>query len=1262
MTRFDIPECRTDFRANRQASSAAGKAKCRLPVYAEIGSFFVALCLLGPTSGFQAEQLRGEEQPSHAHRVWPSQPPADCPFPKSTELAGIAFTGRFAHYNDDNKNLSHMIGDTWYPSWAADGNLYSPWTDGFLRGFKSASWAGEKATTGHAAILGDDPLRLSFANVGVHAGSAAPYAGRYPCANLVYNGVWYLGTYCLNDSEGDPNKGLNWDILGPFVGFRYSRDYGKTWTDTPHTPARPLFPEPAKVGGTLKMGVPHVVDFGKNMQHSPDGKAYLVCHGATDPDPKPRPANLSWVTGDQIYLARVTPSPENMNDMSKYEFFAGHDEQEQPIWTHDFSKIKPLLDWNNNCGGAAVTYNPGLKKYLMCVNDGNDTVSKMHTYILESDRITGPWKLVVYMRNFGEQAYFSNIPSKFISADGRTAWLCYSANFTNVALPKLPKLKFDPPAGHPVGEAAPMVWQEIKLLPLTATDQARVGPAPASTAVKSVRLVLPPQPSPVLQNIGRVFVRQIESRCDAKVVSKGDAPLTVELMIEPGIGEEGYKIADGPNGTIRIIGNDARGVLYGVGKFLHTSVFGSQGFSPSAWRGTSVPKMPHRLMYLASHFQNYYQVAPIEDVTRYVEDLSLWGVNGLVVWFGMEEFNGINDPKAQAMLVRLRALLKTAKDLGLSTGIGGVGNDGYRNTPSELRATMVPFNQGVELCPNKPGVVELELQFCQEKFEAFKSVGLDYWFIVPYDNGGCGCEKCAPWGINGFLKVAEPEARAFRRAYPKGKVVMSTWYFDHPQIFSGEWAGLTAKFKAKKPDWVDCIMADNFEAYPRYPLDNGVPGGLPLLNFPDISMYGQNPWGGYGANPHPGRLQQRWDETKKHLSGGMPYSEGVYEDLNKVICAQFYWDRDHSAMQTVKEYAAFEFSPEVAEDVATVVEIFEKNHQRDQVGESAVNAYQLVEQADAKLTPQARSAWRWRLFCIRAAIDQEIYRNSLGQGRDKVFRQACDELTKISRAENVWSVLRPVPIPAVNVEGPGLPANYTEAIAASKPVAWWRMDKFHDRNITDATERKNEALFENGVTLMVPGNRATNADEKPNDRAACFAGGRMTAAIEKLPDSYSVEFWLYNTLPNTARPVTAYIFSRGVAGPEGTPGDNLGISGTSSVNVIPPGRLFFYNGDAAKQVMGKTELALETWNHVVLVRNGKKIAVYLNGRSTPEVFGEMEKGYPDGVTQLFVGGRNDNFANFQGRIADVSVYDRALTPQEAEGHHNAAGQNAIPSK
>ena len=99
------------------------------------------------------------------------------------------------------------------------------------------------------------------------------------------------------------------------------------------------------------------------------------------------------------------------------------------LGTNDFKHIKPLMEWNNNMGCVTVTYNAPLKKYMMCVTDGGNTSSRMNSYILESKDITGEWKLISYMKNFGEQAYFLNIPSKFISADGELTWLLYSGNF-----------------------------------------------------------------------------------------------------------------------------------------------------------------------------------------------------------------------------------------------------------------------------------------------------------------------------------------------------------------------------------------------------------------------------------------------------------------------------------------------------------------------------------------------------------------------------------------------------------------------------------------------------------------------------------------------------------------------------------------------------------------------------------------------------------------------------------------------------------------
>jgi len=397
-----------------------------------------------------AEETARPQSQTRSPLIWPSQPPEGCPFEQSQDIVGVAFTGLHSDYH---------VADTWYPSWASDGNLYSPWTDGQLEGVRSSS-GGKNATTGQAIMTGDDPLNLKLKNLGLVRGDPTPYQGRYPCGSLVYNGVWYYGTYCLGPAGRIEHEGVvwNWPVLGPMPGFRVSTDYGKTWIDTPHTPANPLFPEPAEFMGPVKIGAPHFVDFGKNMEHSPDGKAYLVGHGAEDNDPKPRYANLSWITADQIYLIRVKPSVENVNDLSKYEFFGGHNAKGEPIWTKDFSKIEPLVDWNNNSGCVTMTFNAPMKKYLMCVTDGWPTCAKMSSYILESDRITGPWKLVTYMKDFGEQGYFLSIPSKFIRKDGRTAWLCYSANFAR-NWRKGVEVRENPPGSH-----YGLVLQEIKLL------------------------------------------------------------------------------------------------------------------------------------------------------------------------------------------------------------------------------------------------------------------------------------------------------------------------------------------------------------------------------------------------------------------------------------------------------------------------------------------------------------------------------------------------------------------------------------------------------------------------------------------------------------------------------------------------------------------------------------------------------------------------------------------------------------------------------
>jgi len=260
-------------------------------------------------------------------------------------------------------------------------------------------------------------------------------------------------------------------------------------------------------------------------------------------------------------------------------------------------------------------------------------------------------------------------------------------------------------------------------------------------------------------------------------------------------------------------------------------------------------------------------------------------------------------------------------------------------------------------------------------YEKLADIGLDIVDFWPYDEGGCGCDKCRPWGSNGFLKLSRDFAQLGRRYFPNLKTVLSTWLFDTPP--EGEWQGLDQAL-AKDAEWVDYIMADAHEDFPRYPLDVGVPGNRPLLNFPEISVWGNSPWGGYGANPLPSRFQRLWDQVKHVVEGGFAYSEGIYEDITKAVIAQFYWDRDQSARETLKEYIAYEFGSGVTDDVLTVIDILETSagryYQRQPVDPAeARRAWQLAEGVHSRLPEWARRNWRWEILHLRTLLDRERF-------------------------------------------------------------------------------------------------------------------------------------------------------------------------------------------------------------------------------------------------------------------------------------------------
>ncbi len=491
----------------------------------------------------------------------------------------------------------------------------------------------------------------------------------------------------------------------------------------------------------------------------------------------------------------------------------------------------------------------------------------------------------------------------------------------------------------------------------------------------TVKIDTPPDPL-VFRTFG-ILKDRIEQRCSTKVVEverEAQIILTVAADLPP----EAFRVEQADN-AVRITGGSPRGLLYGVGKCLRTSRYDGT-FQPSGWRGISVPQGSLRGMYFATHFHNWYHEASESEISRYMEDVALWGVNAIKVAFPFINLRDWDDPQSQAATAMLRKYARKARDLGLQFGIGA-NNTMFRGAPDHIRATPVPDplhrrgNSGNPICPSNPEGHAYLVENMRRLFEQLTDIGLDFVTHWPYDEGGCACQNCQPWGSNGFLRLARDFRELGREYFPNLQTILSTWMFDTPP--EGEWQGLTDALN-KDADWVDYILADSHEDFPRYPLDVGVPGARPLLNFPEISMWGNWPWGGFGAHPLPSRFQRLWNQVKHLVEGGLPYSEGIYEDINKAVVVQFYWDRDRIGRATLEEYIAYEFGAEVTQDVLTIIDILEDTCSRSFLKQpvdvqQVQHAHTLADAVDSRLPTWARENWRWEILHLRATLDRERF-------------------------------------------------------------------------------------------------------------------------------------------------------------------------------------------------------------------------------------------------------------------------------------------------
>jgi len=192
-----------------------------------------------------------------------------------------------------------------------------------------------------------------------------------------------------------------------------------------------------------------------------------------------------------------------------------------------------------------------------------------------------------------------------------------------------------------------------------------------------------------------VFSSIVRRRSDTRVIiedTNGDDTercsinVDIENQLQP---SEWFHIK---NNSIK--GGNGRGLFYGLGAFLkrcdfHRSDFISLPIHINITATTRNETM--RAIYFATHFNNWYQVAPLDRIVEYMEELAmLWYTNTIVVTVPVFQYNSSQDPNLTTMISRVAAILNAAHVLHLDRALVFPPNQGYKNRSSSIAFKPFP--------------------------------------------------------------------------------------------------------------------------------------------------------------------------------------------------------------------------------------------------------------------------------------------------------------------------------------------------------------------------------------------------------------------------------------------------------------------------------------------------------------------------------------------------------------------------------------------
>ena len=419
-----------------------------------------------------------------------------------------------------------------------------------------------------------------------------------------------------------------------------------------------------------------------------------------------------------------------------------------------------------------------------------------------------------------------------------------------------------------------------------------------------------------------------------------------------GLAAEGFRMGLRPgveSRSVVVSGNDARGVLYGVG-YLLRQLRMTRGKVEVAddLRVVTAPKYTlrgHQLGYRPK--THSYDAWDLKTWEQYYRDLIVFGANAVELVPPRTDDDADSPHFPLPPLVLMEGMSRLADDYGLDVWVWYPAMD---KDYSETKTVEFALSEWAEVFKRLPRI--------------------DAIFVPGGDPGHTRPKH--------LMALLEKQAQSLRRFHPKAQMWVS------PQSFNQEWLDEFLEIlKQEAPSWLNGIVFGPQVRVSLPELRASVPKQYPIRHYPDIThtrqcQYPVPDWdtayalteGRECINPRPVDQAAIFKLLQPYTVGFLTYSEGNNDDVNKAVWSALGWDPERPLMEILREFSRYFIGEAQTDSFARGLLELEENWRGPLLANAGVSStlarFRGMEQ---EASPAVKANWRFQQALFRAYYD-----------------------------------------------------------------------------------------------------------------------------------------------------------------------------------------------------------------------------------------------------------------------------------------------------